>query len=66
MKKNATRSLIRKIASLLSYTHYFLIASVFIVACSPGSKEVIVGKNDIGGTVTGAKGPEAGVWVIAM
>ena len=65
MKKNATRSLIRKIASLLSHTHYILIASVFIVACSPGSKEVIVGKNDIGGTVTGANGPEAGVWVIA-
>ena len=24
-----------------------------------------IGKNDIGGVVTGAKGPEAGVWVIA-
>ncbi len=65
MKKNATRSLIRNAGSLLLYTHYLLIASVFIVACSPGSKDVMVGKNNIGGTVTGASGPEAGVWVIA-
>ena len=66
MKKNATRSLIRNIASLLSYTHYIVIASLFIVGCtSSGSKEKIVAENDIWGTVTGANGPEAGVWVIA-
>ena len=28
-------------------------------------KEVSIGNNDIGGTVTGPNGPEAGVWVIA-
>src|SRR5262245_14772546 len=31
----------------------------------PSPAAVQVGEKDIGGTVTGAKGPEAGVWVIA-
>jgi hypothetical protein len=35
-----------------------------VLACAPAYAQKI-GANDIGGTVTGAKGPEAGVWVIA-
>ncbi len=35
-----------------------------VVAALP-TAAVQVGENDIGGVVTGAKGPEAGVWVIA-
>lgn len=30
-----------------------------------GAQQVMLDKDDIGGTVTGPKGPEAGVWVIA-
>src|SRR5262245_21064040 len=37
---------------------------VFPAAAQP-SNTVSVGAGDIGGVVTGAKGPEAGVWVIA-
>ena len=42
-----------------------LVASVLIVACAAPTKEVSIGNKDIGGTVTGPNGPEAGVWVIA-
>jgi hypothetical protein len=65
MKKNASTTSIGKIASLLSHVHHFLIASVFVVACTTATKETKTGDNDIGGTVTGPNGPEAGVWVIA-
>src|SRR2546427_11481428 len=30
-----------------------------------GAQQLRIGSNDIGGVVTSAKGPEAGVWVIA-
>ena len=40
--------------------------AVVVVAALPRSASTIqVGENDIGGVVTGASGPEAGVWVIA-
>src|SRR5690348_7256645 len=32
---------------------------------APAAAAVAIDDNDIGGVVTGAKGPEAGVWVIA-
>ncbi|HEY1241831.1 MAG TPA: carboxypeptidase-like regulatory domain-containing protein [Bryobacteraceae bacterium] len=35
------------------------------LASQPKSETVRVGSSDVGGVVTGAKGPEAGVWVIA-
>ena len=35
------------------------------VSCSQGSATVAIDDDDIGGTVSGANGPEAGVWVIA-
>jgi hypothetical protein len=41
----------------------FLLASV--VSTGALAQQVDVGGTDIGGVVTGAKGPEAGVWVIA-
>jgi hypothetical protein len=65
MKKNESLVFVRKAKSLLSHAHRFLIASVLVVACATPSKEVSIGSKDIGGTVTGPKGPEAGVWVIA-
>ena len=45
-----------------------LLASITIAgltARQPAGGAVTVDKDDIGGVVTGAKGPEAGVWVIA-
>ena len=35
------------------------------VSAQQGAATVRVGANDIGGVVTGPRGPEAGVWVIA-
>src|SRR5215475_12880794 len=34
-------------------------------AAQVGAQQLRIGSNDIGGVVTSAKGPEAGVWVIA-
>ena len=34
-------------------------------AAQPGSGGIAIDRDDIAGTVTGASGPEAGVWVIA-
>src|SRR6185503_7264795 len=41
------------------------LAAVVVAALPTPRATVQVGDNDIGGVVTGAKGPEAGVWVIA-
>ena len=65
MKKNESLPFVRKAKSLLSHAHHILIASVVIAACTTATKEVSIGNKDIGGTVTGPNGPEAGVWVIA-
>ena len=41
-------------------------ALVTAAAMTPAfAQQVSIDANDIGGTVTGANGPEAGVWVIA-
>ncbi len=40
-------------------------AAAFLVAVSIAQAQVNIGGSDVGGTVTGPKGPEAGVWVIA-
>src|SRR3978361_2279611 len=39
--------------------------ALFIAAPQTASAQVTVKADEIGGVVTGAKGPEAGVWVIA-
>ena len=65
MTKNASQFLRRIPVSLFSYVHHVLIVSIFLAACSTATKEVSLGDTDIGGTVTGPDGPEAGVWVIA-
>ena len=65
MKKNESLPFVRKAKSLLSHAHHILIASVLITACTTSTKDVNIGNKDIGGTVTGPNGPEAGVWVIA-
>src|ERR1041384_5221069 len=41
------------------------IAAAFLVGASIAQAQVNIGATDVGGTVTGPKGPEAGVWVIA-
>ncbi len=42
------------------------IALLLVLAPAPGGAQAVrIDANDIGGTVTGANGPEAGVWVIA-
>jgi hypothetical protein len=38
---------------------------LFLLASPASAQEVSIGDTDIGGVVTGASGPEAGVWVIA-
>src|SRR5262245_29587003 len=42
-----------------------VVASAITTAQQPGANAVAVDADDIGGIVSGAKGPEAGVWVIA-
>ncbi|MEQ1898618.1 MAG: carboxypeptidase regulatory-like domain-containing protein [Vicinamibacterales bacterium] len=42
------------------------VATVAGVSARQGGPAVPIDKDDIGGVVTGAKGPEAGVWVIAQ
>ncbi len=46
-------------------TMMLFIPLAFLSDCTPKSDAVPVGDGDIGGVVTGPKGPEAGVWVIA-
>src|SRR5713226_4871850 len=43
----------------------FLTGSLAITAQQPATETVRIDNDDIGGVVTSAKGPEAGVWVIA-
>jgi hypothetical protein len=45
----------------------YVIVMAFLIgsACNPTSETVQIEDDDIGGVVTGANGPEAGVWVIA-
>ena len=43
-----------------------VVATVAGVSARQGGPAVAIDKDDIGGVVTGAKGPEAGVWVIAQ
>src|SRR5690606_11873279 len=46
--------------------HIFLILLLFgFSSCQSDQETVAIGGDDIGGVVTGPKGPEAGVWVIA-
>jgi hypothetical protein len=42
-----------------------LVAAAFLIAAPVARAQVNIGTTDLGGTVTGANGPEAGVWVIA-
>lgn len=43
----------------------FLALLVIVTGCSQSSDAVLIDNDDIGGTVEGQNGPEAGVWVIA-
>src|SRR5262245_27259221 len=50
----------------LTFAGAFVASLVLVTAGqAPGSGSVAVDNDDIGGVVTGARGPEAGVWVIA-
>ena len=42
-----------------------LAAAAFLIAAPVAHAQVNIGATDLGGTVTGSSGPEAGVWVIA-
>ena len=63
--KRSMISFVRKAASFFSHALHILVVSLLVAACTSGTKEVSIGDTDIGGTVTGPNGPEAGVWVIA-
>ena len=50
----------------LTFAGAFIASLVLVTAGqTPGNASVAVDNDDIGGVVTGARGPEAGVWVIA-
>src|SRR5262245_14233268 len=50
----------------LTLTGAFIASLVLVTAGqAPGTGSVAVDNDDIGGVVTGTRGPEAGVWVIA-
>jgi hypothetical protein len=50
----------------LTFAGAFIASLVLVTAGqAPGSASVAIDNDDIGGVVTGARGPEAGVWVIA-
>src|SRR6195952_4125778 len=51
--------------SLYLSTAAFAVAAFLAVAPAPSMAQVAIDADDIGGVVTGASGPEAGVWVIA-
>jgi len=51
-------------AAAVGFTVY-VVASLTGLKAQQANSEVRMDANDIGGVVTGAKGPEAGVWVIA-
>lgn len=50
---------------IIGFIYFLFIAFLAGSACNDESGTVEVGKDAIGGRVTGADGPEAGVWVIA-
>ncbi len=54
---------IRRTAAMLSVSAAAVLSVAF--ASTASAQAPAVGNDDIGGVVTGAKGPEAGVWVIA-
>src|SRR5699024_1404421 len=47
------------------FTVLMIMLFVGVTACHSGDGSVEIGDDDLGGTVTGQYGPEAGVWVIA-
>jgi hypothetical protein len=50
----------------LTFAGAFIASLVLVTAGqTPGNAAVAIDNDDIGGVVTGARGPEAGVWVIA-
>jgi hypothetical protein len=50
----------------LTFAGAFIASLVLVTAGqAPGTASVAIDNDDIGGVVTGARGPEAGVWVIA-
>ncbi|HEX7793879.1 MAG TPA: carboxypeptidase-like regulatory domain-containing protein, partial [Vicinamibacterales bacterium] len=50
----------------LTFAGAFIASLVLVTAGqAPGNASVAIDNDDIGGVVTGARGPEAGVWVIA-
>src|SRR4051812_18995051 len=56
----------RRLVALVGAAVAVIMAASFDgVSARQGSASVAIDKDDIGGVVTGAKGPEAGVWVIA-
>ena len=44
---------------------FFALSPVQVSSQQNTANAVTVGANDVGGVITGPKGPEAGVWVIA-
>ncbi len=57
------RSLMRMIAVGVGLV--WIVALAVAAAQQPGTNAVAIDNDDIGGVVTSASGPEAGVWVIA-
>jgi len=54
---------IRKLTGRLGF--WIAVLALFVLPMNGTAQEVAIDPDDIGGVVTGANGPEAGVWVIA-
>ena len=61
----ATSRLIRPIIGLAVCLSLYSILPVSSFRAQQPANDVAIDNDDIGGVVNGAKGPEAGVWVIA-
>ena len=66
LKKRPTlKKPIQDTLALTKAFYFILLAFLTGSSCQPGSESKQTGGDDISGVVTGANGPEAGVWVIA-
>lgn len=52
-------------STLLTTGAAIALAAIALAGCNQAAPEIAVDADDLGGVVTGANGPEAGVWVIA-
>jgi hypothetical protein len=70
MNMKAMQNLVYRSVFFKILSNFIVILLLFLLlsglsSCQSEQESVAIGEDDIGGVVTGPKGPEAGVWVIA-